>query len=225
VPPGSPIDPGVVAANIAAVRARIAAHGGAGRTRLVAVTKGFGPDAIVAAAVAGADAVGENYAQELEDKLHALGGPPPLPVHFIGRIQRNKVRHLAPYVALWHSVDRVEVGAEIAKRAPGAAVLAQVNLSGESQKGGCEPADAPALVGALRDLGLDVRGLMGVAPAGPAESARPGFRRLADLAAELSLSELSMGMSDDLEVAVECGATFVRIGRSLFGARPTGREP
>ncbi len=225
MPHGSSIDPGAVAANIAAVRERIAAHGGEGRTRLVAVTKGFGPDAIVAAAAAGADAVGENYAQELEDKMRALGGSAPLPVHFIGRIQRNKVRHLAPHVALWHSVDRVEVGAEIAKRAPGAAVLAQVNVSGEPQKGGCEPAETAALVGALRALGLDVRGLMGVAPAGPPEAARPGFERLAELAAALSLPELSMGMSDDLEVAVECGATYVRIGRSLFGARPTTREP
>jgi len=135
------------------------------------------------------------------------------------------VRHLAPYVALWHSVDRVEVGAEIAKRAPGAAVLAQVNVSGEPQKGGCEPGATAVLVGALRELGLDVLGLMGVAPAGPPEAARPGFMHLASLAGELSLPELSIGMSDDLEVAVECGATYVRVGRSLFGARPVFREP
>jgi pyridoxal phosphate enzyme (YggS family) len=217
---GSIIDPEAVVANITAVRERIAAHGGAGRTRLVAVTKGFGPEAIVAAAAGGADAIGENYAQELEDKLAALGGEAPSPVHFIGRIQRNKVRHLAPHVALWHAVDRVEVGAEIARRAPGAAVLAQVNISGEAQKGGCAPEDIASVVHALRALGLDVRGLMGVAPAGPPEAARPGFRRLAELAESLALPELSMGMSDDLEVAVECGATYVRIGRSLFGPRP-----
>jgi len=194
--------------------------GGAGRTRLVAVTKGFGADAIRAAAAAGADAVGESYAQELERKLAELGGEPGIPVHFIGRVQRNKVRALAPHVALWHSVDRRELGVEIARRRPGAAVLAQVNISGESQKGGCPVDDVHAFVAALRDAGLDVRGLMGVGPVGEPEASRPGFRFLAECARELGLAELSMGMSDDLEVAVECGATMVRVGRSLFGARP-----
>ncbi len=218
---GSVIDPVAVAANVAEVRARIVASGGAGRTRLVAVTKGFGADALLAAAHAGADAIGENYAQELEAKVEALGGIAPLPVHFIGRIQRNKVRSLAPIVSLWHAVDRLEVGREIARRAPGAAVLVQVNISGEVQKGGCEPRDVAAFVSGLRDLDLDVRGLMGVGPHGDAEASRPGFSLLAALAADNGLTELSMGMSADLEVAVECGATYVRVGRSLFGARPS----
>ncbi len=217
--PGATIDPATVAANVATVRERIAAHGGAGRTRLVAVTKGFGPEAVVAAAVAGVDAVGESYAQEALDKVRALGGATPAPLHFIGRLQRNKIRHLAPYVALWHSVDRVELGAEIASRAPGAAVLAQVNISGETQKAGCEPSATAAFVDALRALGLDVRGLMGIGPLGAPEAARAGFERLASLAGALGLPELSMGMSDDLTVAVECGATYVRVGRSLFGPR------
>ena len=115
---------------------------------------------------------------------------------------------------------RDEGRAEIARRAPGAAVLAQVNISGEAQKGGCEPEDTPTFVAALRALGLDVRGLMGVGPQGPPEASRPGFAQLASLAHDLGLGELSMGMSEDLEVAVACGATYVRVGRSLFGARP-----
>ena len=93
--------------------------------------------------------------------------------HFLGRLQTNKVRHLAPFVALWQSVDRADLVREIAKRAPGASILVQLNLSEEPQKGGCRPADLPALVGLARDSGLDVQGLMGVGPAGEPEAARP----------------------------------------------------
>ena len=214
------IDQGALMANVATVRARIARAGGEGRTRLVAVTKGFGPEALRAASVAGADAIGENYAQELERKLIDLGDELDIPVHFIGRIQRNKVHALASHVALWQSVDRVEVGAEIARRCPGAEVLAQVNLSGQPGRGGCHPSAVDELVEALRAAGLDVRGLMGVGPVGEPEASRAGFVFLAERANALGLTELSMGMSDDLEVAVECGSTMVRVGRSLFGARP-----
>lgn len=214
------IDQPAVTANVALVRARIARAGGEGRTRLVAVTKGFGPEAIRAASAAGVDAIGENYAQELERKLVDLGNELDVPVHFIGRIQRNKVRVLASRVALWQSVDRVEVGVEIARRCPGARVLAQVNLSGQPGRGGCDPRSIDELVGALRSAGLDVRGLMGFGPVGEPEGSRPGFVFLSERASALGLTELSMGMSDDLEVAVECGATMVRVGRSLFGSRP-----
>ena len=96
----------------------------------------------------------------------------------------------------------------------------QLNLSGEPQKGGCDPADAEALVDQARVLGLDVRGLMGVGPAGPPEAARPGFRRLVALAERLGLPERSIGMSADLEVAVAEGSTQVRVGQDLFGPRP-----
>lgn len=210
----------MVAAHVAAVRARIERAGGAGRTRLVAVTKGFGADAIRAAVAAGADAIGENYAQEAVAKLAELGGAPGAPVHFIGQIQRNKVRGLAPHVSLWQSVDRLEIGREIAQRRPGAAVLVQVNLSDDVARGGVADDDVESLVAGLVALGLDVRGLMGVAPLGPAEVARRAFTRLARRADALGLPERSMGMSEDLEIAVECGATFVRIGRALFGERP-----
>ncbi len=130
------------------------------------------------------------------------------------------MRQIAPFVALWQTVDRAALAAEIARRAPGAAVLVQLNLSGEPQKGGCAPEEAEALVVRAADLGLDVRGLMGVAPAGPPELARPGFRQLVALADDLGLPVRSVGMSADLEVAVEEGSTMVRIGRDLFGERP-----
>jgi len=209
-----------VAAAAAAVRDRIEAAGGdPEQVRIVAVTKGFGPEAPRAALAAGLVHLGENYAQELVAKADALGEERPC-WHFIGRLQRNKVRSLASLVSLWESVDRPELGAEIAKRAPGATVLVQVNISGEEAKGGCAPQAAGRLVAGLVDLGLDVRGLMGVARAGPPEVARPQFARLARLGDELGLAERSMGMSGDLEAAVAEGSTMVRVGTALFGPRP-----
>jgi pyridoxal phosphate enzyme (YggS family) len=209
---------------VAAVRDRIAEAGGDPRAvRLVAVTKGFDAGVVQEALDAGLVDIGESYVQELVAKATQLeegAGDRGLRWHFVGRLQRNKVRKAAPHVWLWHSVDRLALGAEIARWAPGAAVLAQVNASGEASKAGCEPSMAPALVDGLVDLGLDVRGLMTIAPAGPAEGARPAFRTLRELAERLGLGELSMGMSDDLEVAVQEGATMVRVGRDLFGPRP-----
>ncbi len=208
---------------LASVRGRIQAAGG-GPVDVLAVTKGFGADAVRAALGAGLIRLGENYAQELvakADELAAQPEPGPAPeFHFIGRLQRNKVRILASRVAVWQSVDRPELAVEIARRAPGAQVLVQLDLSGEPQKGGCDPARAEALVDQARELGLDVRGLMGVGPAGPPEAARPGFRHLVALADRLGLPERSIGMSADLEVAVQEGSTQVRVGRDLFGPRP-----
>lgn len=216
-----PLDASVVAERVAAVRDRIARAGGQDVT-LVAVTKAFPVDAAVAALRAGVVDLGENYAQELVGKVplvraHPDLGPPRW--HFLGRLQRNKVKALAPHVHLWQSVDRLELGAEIARRAPGAAVLVQVNLSGESQKGGCAWDGLDELVAGLRGVELDVRGLMGVGPAGPAAAARPGFERLVGAADALGLPVRSIGMTDDLEVAVEAGSTMVRVGRDLFGPR------
>jgi uncharacterized pyridoxal phosphate-containing UPF0001 family protein len=134
-------------------------------------------------------------------------------------VQRNKVRRVSPHVHLWQSVDRASAGQEIAKHTSGARVLVQVNVSGEGAKHGCRFDDAPALVDELGDMGLDVRGLMAVGPAGPPELARSGFRKLTELAERLGLPERSMGMTDDLEVAVQEGTTMVRVGRALFGDR------
>jgi pyridoxal phosphate enzyme (YggS family) len=205
------------------VRGRIGAAGGEpDRVRVVAVAKGFGPDAVEAAVGAGVADVGENYAQELVAKAGALTSATAQRCrwHFIGHVQRNKVRALAPVVHLWQTVDRLVTGQEIAHRAPGAKVLVQVNVSGEDAKNGCGFDQAPALVAALQDMGLEVRGLMAVGPTGPPEGARAGFRRLAALADRLGLPERSMGMTDDLEVAVQEGTTMVRVGRALFGPRP-----
>ena len=214
--------PVTVAERLEEIRHRIAVAGGdVEAVRIVAVTKGFDAGAVRAAVAAGVVDIGENYAQELVAKADELRtGGTTVSWHFLGRLQRNKVRAVATVLALWQSVDRLELAQEIARRAPGAAVLVQVNISGEAQKGGCEPDDAPALVDAARTAGLDVRGLMAVGPSGTPEDARPGFRALAAMARRLDLPELSMGMSDDLEVAVQEGATIVRIGRALFGPRP-----
>ncbi len=208
---------------LAQVRARIASAGGdPARVTLLAVTKGFGADVVRAAVAAGLTDVGESYVQELEakaDELAADEGPVPT-WHFVGGLQRNKVRKAAPHVAVWHSIDRLSLGAEVARRSPGAKVYAQVNTTDEPQKGGCEPARLPALVDGLRDLGLDVLGLMTIGPAGPPEGARPAFRLLRELAAREGVAGLSMGMTGDLEVAVAEGATVVRVGSGLFGPRP-----
>jgi pyridoxal phosphate enzyme (YggS family) len=209
-----------------AVRQRIAAAGGdPARIELVAVTKGFGAAVVRTALDHGLVDIGESYAQEMAaklDDLAALDAPSTVEPrwHFVGRLQRNKVRKIAPFVSLWQSVDRLSLGAEIAHRAPGAAVLAQADLTGEESKGGCPEAQLPALVDGLRDLGLDVRGLMTIGPLGPPEDARPVFRKLRQLAERYEVVDCSMGMSADLEVAVEEGTTMVRLGSALFGPRP-----
>jgi pyridoxal phosphate enzyme (YggS family) len=168
--------------------------------------------------------VGENRAPELLSKVEQC--PSEVRWHYLGNVQRNKVLHLAPHVGLWQAVDRLAAGEEIAKRAPGAHVLVQVNVSGEPQKHGCTVEDAPALVDRLRELGLDVQGLMAVGPAGPPEGARAGFRTITTLAERMRLPVRSMGMTDDMEVAVQEGSTMVRIGTALFGdrPRPEGRD-
>lgn len=207
-----------VAANVEVVRARIRSAGADhGAVRLVAVTKGFGPDVVGAVLAAGVVDLAESYAQELETKAAAVPG---LRWHFVGRLQTNKVRRLAPLVGLWQSVDRPAVVRELTRWAPQASTLVQVNVAEVAGRGGCCPGDVPALVDELRDAGIGVAGLMAVGAGGPPERARPGFRLLVELADRLDLAERSMGMSDDLEVAVEEGSTMVRIGRALFGRRP-----
>jgi uncharacterized pyridoxal phosphate-containing UPF0001 family protein len=142
-------------------------------------------------------------------------------VHFIGQLQTNKVRVLAPIVTVYETVDRSSVVVELAKRAPGARVLLQVSTAGEAGKGGCPIDEVRALLELARSAGLDVQGLMTVGPSegGPA-AARSGFRAVRALLDRLGLAVLSMGMTDDLEVAVEEGTTQVRVGSALFGARP-----
>ena len=195
--------------------------------RVVAVTKGFGVGAVRLALDAGLTAIGENYADELVAKAdqlaggEAAAGPLAMPEwHFLGAVQRNKVARLAPVVSCWQGLSRREEGEAIARRHPGATVLVQVNVSGLPGRGGCSPEQVPELVAGLRDQPLEVAGLMAVGPAGPPEAARPGFALVSTLADALDLPVRSMGMSDDLEVALSEGSTMVRLGRALFGDRP-----
>jgi len=193
--------------------------------RVVCVTKGHPPVVAASAIAAGFSDLGENYAQELRDKAAALevvaaeGSSSPR-WHFIGTLQTNKVRLVAGVVDLWHTIDRPSLAEQVARRAPGASVLVQLDLAGLPGRGGCPPEHAPELVARCRELGLDVRGLMGVGPPGEPEDARPGFRLLDRTATELGLDERSIGMSADLEVALEEGATILRIGTALVGPRP-----
>lgn len=217
-----PLSGELVAARLGAITARIESAGGDPEVvRVLAVTKGFGPEAVEAAVAAGLGEVGENYAQELTAKREALGAVAGLRWHFLGALQTNKIGGLAPLVDCWQSVSRPVEGERIARARPGVEVLVQVAFSGDAGRPGCEPAAVPALVGTLGGLGLAVRGLMVVAPRGEAE-ARAAFRLVRRLADDLGLPIRSMGMTEDLELAVAEGSTMVRIGRALFGDRPSG---
>ncbi len=206
---------------LAAVRDRIAAvRGDADGVDLVAVTKGFGPDAVRLALGSGIDRIGENYAAELLAKDAELEADLRPRWHFLGAVQRNKVGRLAPLVACWQGIARIEEGRSIARHHPGATVLVEVDLTGAPGRGGIPAAAVPALVADLRAEELEVAGLMAVGVPGPPEVSRSGFRQVVALADELGLPVRSMGMSDDLEVALEEGSTMVRLGRALFGGRP-----
>ena len=210
------------------VRDRIRRAGGdPGLVRVIAVTKGHGPDAVVAALDAGCADIGENYAGELVEKAVALdaGAAAEVRWHFIGAVQRNKVGSLAALVDTWHSVDRLEEAERIGRTQPGSRVLVEVALAPGPDRGGVEPPAAAALVDAVRSrAAVSVVGLMAVGPTGDPEDARRGFRWVGEEARRLGLSEVSMGMSADLEVAVQEGSTMVRIGTALFGPRPGARN-
>lgn len=211
------IDPADVAAALSEVRARIERAGGGPDVAILPVTKAHGREAIDAVRAAGCAAIGENYAQELLAKRDACGG---LEVHFIGQLQTNKVRQLAGLVGVYETVDRLKLAREIARRDPGVSVLIQVDTTGEPGKGGCPLDRLDDLVGEVRALDLDLVGLMTVGPTeGGPEAARPGFRAVRAAAERLGLRECSMGMTADLEVAVEEGSTQIRVGTALFGSR------
>jgi len=212
---------GEVRRRLAVVRDRIAAAGGdPDMITVVAVTKGHDPNVVEAAVAAGCADVGESYAQEMAAKVAALDVDARW--HFIGRLQRRRVRSVAGHVHLWHSVDRPELAAEIARRSPGAEILVQVNPSAEPDKGGCAPGDVAGLVARAGDEGLVVRGLMSVGVDGDDDRTRRVFEATTRLADELGLVERSMGMSADLEIAVASGATMVRVGTDLVGSRGEG---
>jgi pyridoxal phosphate enzyme (YggS family) len=235
-----------IAANLHDVRARIAraeasAGRAAGSARLVAVSKTVAAADIVAALAAGQQDFGESYGQEFRDKraeaetaAHAAGLPQPR-WHFIGPLQTNKVKYVAGKAALIHSVETDDVLAEIERRVAALDPMApqdcliQVNVAGELQKHGVAPTALPALLAGFARLShLRCSGLMVIPPySDDPEESRPPFvalRRLRDEQAGVSranvnLTELSMGMSHDLEVAVAEGATLVRVGTAVFGER------
>ena len=220
-----------MSAGYASVRARVeAACRRAGRAadavRLVAVSKGVAPEVLRAAVVAGACDLGENYVQEWQAKRDALADLA-IAWHFIGRIQRNKAAAIAA-CALVHSLTDERVAraldAAAAERGAPLPVLLQVNLAGEPTKSGLTAAELPRLLASVRALAsLRIEGLMTIPPPLPPDAVRPLFAALRELRdrqeAAASLPHLSMGMSGDFEVAIEEGATLVRVGTAIFGPR------
>jgi pyridoxal phosphate enzyme (YggS family) len=224
-----------VAEGLAQVRARIErAAVAAGRDpatiRLVAVSKTKGPDAVREAFAAGQRAFGENYAQELVVKAEALADLEGIEWHYIGHLQTNKAKVVAKHAHVVHTVDSVALARELGKRAARESrpaplpVLIEVNVAREPQKAGAAASEIDEVMQAVRaQEALALRGLMTMPPAGDPDVARRCFETLASLrnlhGGPAALPELSMGMSDDLEVAVACGATIVRVGTAIFGAR------
>lgn len=220
-----------VAERLAAVRGRIAAAcRAAGRepqsVRLVAVTKEFDAAAIGPALAAGQQDFGENRVQEAKAKWPALRRESPqITLHLIGPLQSNKAAEAVALFDSIHTIDREKIAAAVAaemvrqKRRP--RLLVQVNTGGEPQKAGVPPDDADAFVVRCRDVhGLTIDGLMCIPPID--EPPAPHFALLATIAKRLGLAELSMGMSDDFETAIGLGATMVRVGSAIFGARLRG---
>jgi pyridoxal phosphate enzyme (YggS family) len=217
------LDQRSVSEAVAALRNRIAQAGGTD-VALVGVTKTFGSQAWQFAKAAGCDAVGENYAQEVVQKAGEVALADRLPVHFIGQLQSNKIKQLVGIVDVWQSIDRLALLTEIVKRTPesGSQVLLQVNVTGEDEKGGCAPAQVAELSRAARDSGIEVLGLMAVGPTNEDPIVtRSAFRMLRTLVDEHGLRQCSMGMTGDLEIAIEEGSTMVRVGSALFGNRPS----
>lgn len=220
----SGIDVGQLRDRLAAIRERVSRIGGAD-VKIVAVTKTWGPEALSAAREVGCDGVGENYAQELLAKIADVRSDERLPVHFIGQLQTNKVRQLIGVVDVWESVDRISLVDELVKRCAGLAaaprVLLQVNTTSEPDKGGCDPSQVGLLLETALAGSLNVCGLMTVGPTSGDESqTRSAFESLVALADRYKLREKSMGMTADYEIAVELGATSLRLGTALFGSRP-----
>ncbi len=190
---------------------------------LVAVSKRQPSSLIREAYAAGHRDFGENYAQELRDKAEELADLPGLRWHAIGPLQTNKARYVAAHAAVFHALDRVEVARELGKRrlADPLPCYVEVNVAGEESKHGVAPEALADRLAELREVpGLRLVGLMTMPPWGDPEAARPHFRTLRALAERHGLAGLSMGSTDDVEVAVEEGATIVRVGRSIFGERP-----
>lgn len=223
-----------LASRLEAVLARIAeAERGAARApgsvKLVCVSKRHPIEAIREAYALGQRRFGENYAQELAEKAEALADLPDLAWHFIGHLQSNKAKLVARWATVVHAVDSADVARELGRRRaalglPPLEVLLEVNLGGEAQKHGMPASDLPEVAARVADEpSLLLRGLMTMPPAGDREATRRVFSTLRTLrnVAAPTLPELSMGMSDDLDLAIAEGSTYVRVGTAIFGERTT----
>jgi len=225
---------GVIGDNLQAVRARIAAAAiAAGRdpasAGLLAVSKTFGAEAVLAARAAGQRAFGESYVQEAVEKIATVADPG-IEWHFIGPLQSNKTRLVAEHFDWVHSVSSLRIARRLSEQRPASrgpmSICLQVNVSGEASKAGVSEAELPALASEVATLpGLRLRGLMCIpAPAEGFAAQRAPFAELARmqqrlLASGMAVDTLSMGMSDDLEAAIAEGATWVRVGTAIFGSR------
>ncbi|MGC2484619.1 MAG: alanine racemase [Acidimicrobiales bacterium] len=205
-----------IGANLASVRSRIAATGrDVNSVRVVAVTKTFSRDEVLAAYEVGLRDFGENYVDELCAKRDAA---PEGVWHFLGALQSNKIARATQCASILSGVSRERELTKLAALLSTASLDIQVDFTRRAQRNGASPSAVPDLVSRARELNLKVRGLMVVAPL-EADLAREAFRRTVELAEELGLVERSMGMSEDLEMACELGTTEVRVGRALFGPR------
>jgi pyridoxal phosphate enzyme (YggS family) len=207
-----------VGSNLAAVHRRIEACGhDPAQVRLVAVTKTFGPEEVRVAFALGLRDFGENYVDELCDKRAVLEGEA-VTWHYLGALQTNKIARAIRCAEVLSGVSRARELEKIATRKAGATIDVQVDFSGQAGRNGAPPEEVEGLVTRARELNLNVRGLMVVAPLGEAQT-RHAFAETVALADRLGLKERSMGMSDDFEIALELGTTELRLGRALFGPR------
>lgn len=207
----------LVAERLEHVRDAIAAVGRSD-VKIIAVTKGFDRSAIDCAKRIGLADIGENYAQELEEKADAIDDA--THVHFMGRIQRNKVRKIAAQVELWHSVARPEILIELAKRVDAPKALIQVRPIEDTTKDGVRPGELDEMLEVAKAHDVAILGLMTIGILGDAAATRDCFIELDKLAVHHGLPERSMGMSGDYRDALVAGATMLRLGSVLFGDRP-----
>lgn len=221
------LTPDQIRSNIEAVDRRIvAACDRASRRReevtIVAVSKTFPPEAISAAIQAGVANVGENRVQEARDKKPLVVGSAVW--HLVGHLQSNKAKDAVMLFDVIQTVDSIGLAERLSRFAAAEGkrqkVLMQVNVGGEEQKSGVDPAQVASIATQMRNLdAIDLLGLMALPPAGEPEAMRPYFRELCELRDDAGLEHLSMGMTDDFDIAIEEGATIVRVGRAIFGPR------
>ena len=184
---------------------------------LIGVTKGFTHEEVNIASKLGIKNFGENYAQELLTKNPLVD--PEISWHYIGQLQSNKIRKISHLVDVWHSVTSLKLAREIHKRDDQAQILLQVSLMGPSNSKGFEVEQLPQLISELRDMNIDISGLMTMGVPGDMVATRVVFKELRKLADTFELPECSMGMSDDFEIALESGASMIRVGSAIFGNR------